>query len=855
MATRLYFPALGTAPIAGVLSPHAHWTVATGIIEGPLVTTKTNTALTTGTSQTKGVTTAPSSRMDRRFISDPMSAQTLSGTFDMVLKCQETNVSLDGWLDVVVYVVSGTGTTIRGVAYAGSTTSVAGAVVGAENEEFTTSMLSRIKVALTLTPVAVQAGDRLVVEVGYRSSGVTASLVGRFQYGDPTATADAALTSGVAGNVSWIEFTANLFAGADVVATPGDTAAGSDSAVPVQTFLRTPGDTAAGSDSAVPVQTFLRTPADTAAGSDSAVPVQTFLRVPADTAGGTDAATFDFFTPSNDVVATPADTAAGSDTATEVQDYLRTGADTAAGSDAATPVQTFDRITSDTAAGADVASPTWDRVAVTGGTGAVVLPTLIGSTAVDDASGILTRNLTVPAGVGPSHLGIIMVGSNTGTAATLSAPGWTSRVGATAVNERWSILTRLGGHTAGDVITVTSSGAQQAHVAAIWLDTAGADLDVIGAPTVRSVSAATCLAAGITLPSPEPVLVISTERTTATGTTVTGVTPAAETTLYFREGAASNSVSHLVTAYDPGAAGLTSDQTVTYNSASTNGGAVQFSLVSVVAGPPADRAGGSDSASAVLTVGGVDRVENPADVADGSDQAITSATRSRAETPADVAGGLDAASGSWGRESAPADTASGADALSVGANRARTPADAADGTDDVQVQRASSGAASIADVAGGTDAVTVDAVRPRTAADVAGGTDAQTGAREIVWADGATGSDTATTAGVRTVSVADTADGSDEASTQRASAGGETVSDQATGSDAVTVSTDRARTAADTAAGSDALVVVRGAGIADTASGADAVTTVPGLPRSSSPTPPTVRTTSRSRRRGPQAGP
>jgi hypothetical protein len=207
MATRFYFPASGAAPVTPP-TPAAAWTVTTGFAAFALKSSPSGTAKASGTARTKGSTTANTNRLDRQYLSEfQLAAQNITGTFSMVMRGLESAVGADDWLQVIIRVVSADGATVRGTLYAGSTATAESATVGNEAEEFGTTLATRIKNAIAVSAVTAQDGDRLLVEVGYRSNGTTSTQSGTLEYGDPASTADYALTSGLTtALVPWIEF-------------------------------------------------------------------------------------------------------------------------------------------------------------------------------------------------------------------------------------------------------------------------------------------------------------------------------------------------------------------------------------------------------------------------------------------------------------------------------------------------------------------------------------------------------------------------------------------------------------------------------------------------------------------------
>lgn len=107
-------------------------------------------------------TTSPYDVGIMQFISDRLETQTISGTVKGQFRCYETNADADFCAAVVIRVVSADGQTVRGTLlsyFPGSLTS-----------EWATSFTNRqFPPSTALSEVVCQAGDRLVIEVGFRS--------------------------------------------------------------------------------------------------------------------------------------------------------------------------------------------------------------------------------------------------------------------------------------------------------------------------------------------------------------------------------------------------------------------------------------------------------------------------------------------------------------------------------------------------------------------------------------------------------------------------------------------------------------------------------------------------------------
>lgn len=213
MATRFYLPrwdgraAPATVPFGG------QWERTTNAFRLLAATTKGATAplSTTGGQFTKDGATAGYDVLQAQFVSEPLAAQTISGSFSAVVRAGESATAADATLQVVIRVVSGDGVTQRGVLYGGHAAAL-NATVGAIGQEMATAAQTRIFPAGTaLTSVAAEAGDRLVIEVGARHHGTNTAVNSFIQLGDAAATADHTLAAGATTSLCpWVELSATL---------------------------------------------------------------------------------------------------------------------------------------------------------------------------------------------------------------------------------------------------------------------------------------------------------------------------------------------------------------------------------------------------------------------------------------------------------------------------------------------------------------------------------------------------------------------------------------------------------------------------------------------------------------------
>lgn len=206
MAKRCYFSSAVAAPVTVV--PDA-WGSTAGSLQRLLLGDKNALeALTTGTTISFA---ALSTGLDRVFVSNPLAAQTFSGTAQCQVVMREGATSDDATPRISIRIVSADGGTVRGTLLALGNYGT--------GLELTASFQNRIVAnAAALTPVAVQAGDRLVVEIGYGAlvSGVTPQ--GIATWGAPSGSTDATSGNQTEGAtvVPWIEFSHdfdNVFGG------------------------------------------------------------------------------------------------------------------------------------------------------------------------------------------------------------------------------------------------------------------------------------------------------------------------------------------------------------------------------------------------------------------------------------------------------------------------------------------------------------------------------------------------------------------------------------------------------------------------------------------------------------------
>jgi len=207
--TRLYLPSSGSAPVSPAFG--SGWEESGSASRRPLNLTLQNTAMT---NVEIGYTfsVVPADCLMYQFVSPPMAASLMSGTWRAVVGNREVNSGGDQVLQVMVRVVSGDGLTERVVLYAGQTPTTVSTDPDDQNYEMAlnSSYLTRV-LSGAVPNTVVAAGDRLVVEMGFRSCRATPGQAwAELRLGDPASGTDdpyqVDFASVPGANRSWIEF-------------------------------------------------------------------------------------------------------------------------------------------------------------------------------------------------------------------------------------------------------------------------------------------------------------------------------------------------------------------------------------------------------------------------------------------------------------------------------------------------------------------------------------------------------------------------------------------------------------------------------------------------------------------------
>lgn len=213
MATRLYLPSSGTAPLAS-LAYDSNWEQSTGLVRLPCSITKSDTALTNSVRTWASATTQQWVwwQFQSAMLAEGYS-WTTSDTVSLVIRGLEANTACDSHVVYSVRVVSADGSTVRGTV----------GLYHAISTEFTTSALTRIHNARTTgaTNFTSYAGDRIIIELGLHGVTPSTSYTNTMRIGDPTATSDFALTAGLTTDLCpWVQLSRDvIFGNARMTAT------------------------------------------------------------------------------------------------------------------------------------------------------------------------------------------------------------------------------------------------------------------------------------------------------------------------------------------------------------------------------------------------------------------------------------------------------------------------------------------------------------------------------------------------------------------------------------------------------------------------------------------------------------
>lgn len=209
MSTRFYMQNAGQ--LTGIApTPHAEWD-NTGSMGRTTIRVNRFVSTYTTRNVTDATATANRDTLIQQFISEPLEAQTITGSAKGRMLAMENATANNLRSQCIIYVVSADGATVRGVLYAGDTTTG----TSDPTSEWPITTLTNRQMpragagSVNLGSVDAQYGDRLVVETGYRKH-VAASVNGTLGYGDANGTQLAEDETGTAVNSAWIQFSQDL---------------------------------------------------------------------------------------------------------------------------------------------------------------------------------------------------------------------------------------------------------------------------------------------------------------------------------------------------------------------------------------------------------------------------------------------------------------------------------------------------------------------------------------------------------------------------------------------------------------------------------------------------------------------
>lgn len=199
MASRFYFSISAAAPVSPTFG--GEWTYTTEAVRRKLLRHKyaTGEAIASGTQI--GPWTPGDFALDRQYVSDPMEAQTISGVIRCQISSREHAATDNVFTRMKIFVVDNAGTTVRGTILAFGAYGQTGTELldtGFRNKTWAEND--------ALTSLAVLAGDRLVIELGYTdTTGTTPEATSRWGAADQAELTTNSETTTTA-FTPWIEF-------------------------------------------------------------------------------------------------------------------------------------------------------------------------------------------------------------------------------------------------------------------------------------------------------------------------------------------------------------------------------------------------------------------------------------------------------------------------------------------------------------------------------------------------------------------------------------------------------------------------------------------------------------------------
>lgn len=206
MATRFYFPSTGTP---GISPAFGSWDVTSNADRREMVRTRISSAMTN--KDGSGDATVGNHLLRQYVSSESLAAQTLSGTIKGQVRIQNVGGGNVGSLAVRVAKCASDGSGVTEILIISYSTDASGVPPRPD-----TTMTNRRfeqgdnDFALDLTSTAIDAGDRLIVELGYRDTSTNTSRYCRHSLGDDSATDLAEDETTTTADNPWIEFSADI---------------------------------------------------------------------------------------------------------------------------------------------------------------------------------------------------------------------------------------------------------------------------------------------------------------------------------------------------------------------------------------------------------------------------------------------------------------------------------------------------------------------------------------------------------------------------------------------------------------------------------------------------------------------
>ncbi len=202
-ATRFYFDASTAADVTA--SYDAGWEYQSEAGRYKLNRTKGSSAITIGTQIGPWTAGSANQALDRQYISDPIEAQTISGTVKGQVMSREYNTSDNvNRMYITVKVVSNDGSSVRGTLLALNTYYT--------NAELISNVTHRNAILAnsdTVTNVTAQQGDRILIEIGFGSSTTQTTPEGSCKWGENASDLPENETQTTDG-AGWFEFSADI---------------------------------------------------------------------------------------------------------------------------------------------------------------------------------------------------------------------------------------------------------------------------------------------------------------------------------------------------------------------------------------------------------------------------------------------------------------------------------------------------------------------------------------------------------------------------------------------------------------------------------------------------------------------